>query len=551
MTKGLVFALLSLLVSLVPSLAEAAPVMIDSGKIEGLQSGAIRIFKGIPYAAPPVGPLRWRPPHAPSPWAGIRQATSFFPACPQLETYPPDAPKEQSSEDCLALNVWAPVPRSNAKLPVMVWIHGGGLTGGSGSVPQYAGEQLASHGVIVVTLNYRLGALGFLAHPELNKESAHGVSGNYGLLDQIRALQWVQRNIAAFGGDPDRVTIFGQSSGSFSVSMLASTPLAKGLFRRAIGQSGAVFEPVELDPRFTPDGSAEVGLTFAKRAGAKLLADLRRLPFAALLKLPFSPQFNVDGYVLPKSPRDAYASGSQNDADLLIGTNASEGSFFFDSRKVTTTNFDAVLERTYPSILLRAIGASPGKTDSDARLAAVAIDSDLRFRWDMWAWARHASKAGRRPVYFYSFTQPPAYRSGHPLFGLGPTHGAELPYVFGNLDPNVADWSSNDRALSETVQLYWTNFAKTGDPNGANLPRWPKFDRQDAWVMQLGPMLQASVVADQPRLRRIDQVYGAARFVYWHLYGVLAVAGLVLIAFVAGLYRFFRARRSRVANGRP
>jgi para-nitrobenzyl esterase len=537
MNRSLILAGLLAALGLAWGPAQAEPIQIEGGKIEGAQMGATRVFKGIPYAAPPVGPLRWRPPQPPRAWRDVRMATSFSPACSQLEGYPPDAPREKTSEDCLTLNVWAPATKSAAKLPVMVWIHGGGLISGSGSVPQYAGARLAARGVIVVTFNYRLGALGFLAHPELNRESPHGGSGNYGLLDQIAALKWVNRNIAAFGGDPNRVTIFGQSSGSFAASMLVASPLAKGLFHRAIGQSGAVFEPVELDPLFTPEGAAEAGSHFASKAGARTLADLRNLPVASLLKQRFNPQFNIDGHVVPASPHDAYAAGKQNDVDLLVGTNATEGTFFFDPASVTVGNFDAVLGRTYPSLLLTAVGASPGKSDTDARQAAIAIDTDMRFRWGMWAWARHALKSGQRRVFFYRFAAQPDYLAGHPFFGLGPTHGAELPYVFGNLDKRAANWTSQDHELASKIQQYWVNFARTGDPNGAGLPRWPMFDRDQQLVMDLGPELRAAAIADHGRLQRIDRVYAVARLVNNNLYAVLAAGLLLIILLMAGLYR--------------
>jgi para-nitrobenzyl esterase len=537
-------------VGLAASSANAEPIAIDSGQIEGSHKGPIRVFKGIPYAAPPVGPLRWRPPQPVASWRGVRKAVSHSPACPQLEVYPPDAPQEPTSEDCLTLNVWAPATKSAGKLPVMVWIHGGGLMNGSGSVPQYAGDQLAARGVIVVTINYRLGVLGFLAHPELNREAPYGGSGNYGLLDQIAALKWVNRNIAAFGGDPDRVTIFGQSSGSFSASMLVSSPLAKGLFQRAIGQSGAVFEPVELDPLFTPKGASEAGVRFASKAGAKSLVDLRKMPVESLLKQGFNPQFNIDGHVIPASPHEAYAAGKQNDVDLLIGTNASEGTFFFDPASVTVGNFDVVLGRTYPSLLLSAVGASPGKTDADARRAAVSIDTDMRFRWGMWAWARHALKSGKRRVFFYRFTGQPAYRAGHPYYGLGPTHGAELPYVFGDLDPRAANWTSGDHELASTVQQYWTNFANSGDPNGAGLPRWPMFDDERAMVMDLGPELRAAALTGQSRLQRIDRVYAVARFVNQHLYGVIAAGFVIFILAMTMLVRFFLRLKAPVSAKR-
>lgn len=551
MNKCLVMAGLILPLGLAPGAARAEPIAIDSGQIEGSQMGTSRVFKGIPYAAPPVGPLRWRPPQPVPSWRGVRKATSHSPACPQLESYPPDAPREPTSEDCLTLNVWAPATKGAGKLPVMVWIHGGGLMNGSGSLPHYAGDQLAARGVVVVTINYRLGVLGFLAHPELNRESQHGGSGNYGLLDQIAALKWVKRNIAAFGGDPDRVTIFGQSSGSFSVSMLVSSPMAKGLFQRAIGQSGAVFEPVELDPLFTPDGAAEAGARFASAAGAKSLADLRGMPVASLLQHRFNPQFNIDGYVIPASPHDAYTAGTQNDVDLLVGANATEGTFFFDPASVTVGNFDTVLGRTYPSLLLWAVGASPGKTDAAARKAAVSIDTDIRFRWGMWAWARHALNNGRRRVFFYRLTGQPAYRAGHPYFGLGPTHGAELPYVFGNLDNRAANWASGDHELASMVQQYWTNFAKSGDPNGAGLPRWPMFDPERAMVMDLGPESRAAALADSARLQRIDRVYAVARFVNKQLYGVIAAGLVLLILLMTLLYRIFLRLKDRISAGHP
>jgi para-nitrobenzyl esterase len=534
-------------ISLAPSPGKSEPISIDSGQIEGSQKAKTRVFKGIPYAAPPVGPLRWRPPQPVPSWHGVRQAVSPSPACPQLERYPPDAPQEPTSEDCLTLNVWMPATKHAGKLPVMVWIHGGGLLNGSGSLPQYAGDQLAARDVIVVTINYRLGVLGFLAHPELNRESPYGGSGNYGLLDQIAALKWVNRNIAAFGGDPDQVTIFGQSSGSFSASMLVASPLAKGLFRRAIGQSGAVFEPVELEPVFTPNGAAEAGARFASRAGARTLADLRRMPVASLLKHRFNPQFNIDGYVIPASPHDTYAAGKQNDVDLLVGTNATEGTFFLDPGSVTIRNFDAVLGRTYPSLLLWAVGASPGKTDADAGNAAVSLDTDMRFRWGMWAWARHAVKHGKRRVFFYRFTRQAAYRPDHPYFGLGPTHGAELPYVFGYLDRRAASWTSSDQELASLIQQYWTNFAKSGDPNRAGLPRWPMFDRNRAFVMELGHPSRASALTDEAILKRIDRVYALARFVNKNLYGVLAAGVALLILVMTILYRFFRRLRARAS----
>ncbi len=306
---------------------------VDGGELQGLLADGVRVFKGIPFAAPPLAALRWRAPQAAPGWSGIRSADEFSAVCPQLGSYPPESAPEPTSEDCLYLNIWTPAQASEKPLPVMVWIYGGALENGSASTPLYAGDGFARRGVILVTLNYRLGVLGFLALNSLSKESAHGVSGNYGLLDQIAALQWVQRNIGAFGGDAQRVTIFGQSSGSISVSALVASPLAKGLFQRAIGESGGLFEPLELSPGFSLAGAENDGKKFAQRQGAATLAQLRAKSASELLRTPFDGHFVVDGYVLKQSPFDAYRSHAQNDVDVLVGSNADEGQLFLQKKK--------------------------------------------------------------------------------------------------------------------------------------------------------------------------------------------------------------------------
>jgi para-nitrobenzyl esterase len=526
--------------------AFAEPVATESGMVDGVQEGAIRAFKGIPYAAAPLGELRWHAPQPAPAWAGVKAADAFSPICPQKGAYPPESPPEPMSEDCLTLNIWTPAATATQKLPVMVWIYGGGLVNGSASTPLYAGNRLATRGVVVVTFNYRLGALGFLAHPELNKESKHGGSGNYGLLDQIAALNWVRRNIWAFGGDPDQVTIFGQSSGSMSVSALIASPLAKGLFRRAIGESGGIFEPVELDPLFTPAGAAEAGERFAARAGAATLADLRHLPVEKLIETRFHPQFNIDGYALTKPPYDAYAAGAQNNVDLLIGTNADEGQYFLDKTKVTVANVNEILARDFPKWLVWFVGATPGNTDAEARASAAAFNGDMRFRWDMWAWARHAA-AGRGRVFFYQFSRTPPFRRGDRYFGLGATHGMEMPYVFDHLDQQQVAWTAKDRELASIIPAYWTNFAKTGDPNGTGLPRWPEFRTARSQAMVLGDTTAPAPIPNEDRLNRIDRVYAAARFISKNLYAVAAAALitliLVLAAFVLTIRRWVRRGR--------
>ena len=451
------------------------------------------------------------------------------------------------SEDCLALNIWTPA-KAGEKLPVMVWIYGGALENGSASTGLYSGDRLASRGVVVVTFNYRLGVLGFLSHPELAKETTHASSGNYGLLDQIAALAWVHRNIAAFGGDPDRVTIFGQSSGAISISALVASPLAKGLFRRVIGQSGGLFEPVELDPDFTRDGAEKAGLAFARRAGAASLTDLRQMPAETLLKTPFAPKFNIDGFALTKSPFDVYRDGSQNEVDLLVGSNAEEGQLFLDKTSVTVANFNEVLAGHFPAPLVWLIGAAPGASDAEARTSAAAFETDMRFRWDMWTWARLAAAAGERNVFLYEFRRAPPFRKGERYYGLGATHGMEMPYVFDHLDQQQVAWTESDRALASAIPAYWTNFAATGDPNGADLPRWPSFTASNDLLMVLGDKIGPQSVPNRDRLERMDRVYAVARFVVQNPYTAVGAALAVALIVIALLFLAVRRLWRRIAR---
>jgi para-nitrobenzyl esterase len=524
----------------------AEPVWTESGLVEGVQDSGIRVFRGIPYAAPPVGDLRWRAPRPVTAWQDIKTADRFSPVCPQIGAYPPESPPEATSEDCLTLNIWTPAS-AGAKLPVMVWIYGGALANGSASTPLYHGDRLAARGVVVVTFNYRLGVLGFLAHPGLSKEARPASSGNYGLLDQIAALTWVRRNIAAFGGDPDKVTIFGQSSGAISISALVASPLAEGLFQRAIGQSGGLFEPVELDATFALAGAEKAGEGFAQRAGAKTLADLRRMPVEQLLKMRFSPHFNVDGFALRRPPYDTYAAGEQNDVDILVGTNADEGQLFLDKTVVTVANYNEVLARDFPSLLVQLVGATPGATDTQARASAAAFEGDMRFRWDMWAWARLAADAGRGRVFFYQFSRTPPYRQGDRYYGMGATHGMEMPYVFDHLDQQAVAWTAKDRELASIIPAYWTNFAITGDPNGAGLPQWPAFAASRTEVMVLGDTIEPQTIPSADRLERIDRVYAVVRFTNQNLTAVIAaavgVAVIVIVLLFLAIRRLWRGPR--------
>ena len=368
----------------------AAPVEVEGGRIEGTRQQGLAVYKGVPFAAPPTGALRWREPQAVLPWSGVRRADAFAPACMQTGSSMPGEPPPRVSEDCLYLNIWTPARDARQRLPVMVWIHGGGFTNGATALPLYGGDRLARRGVVVVTIAYRLGPLGFLAHPELTKESPGHGSGNYGVMDQIAALGWIQRNIAAFGGDPDRVTIFGQSAGAMSVSLLMASPRAARLFHRAIAQSGGVFEPAQLAPGYQLANAERDGAAYAASLGAHSLAELRRLPAAALLGGSAAAVSHpvVEPNVLPESPYDAFAAGHQADVPILVGSNADEARSLVDLSRVKASSFAEDLSRAWGPLPPPLLAAYPFTTDAEARKARADLERDLRFGWDMWAWAR-------------------------------------------------------------------------------------------------------------------------------------------------------------------
>lgn len=528
---------------LVHQTAFAAAVETESGFVQGVADSSVTVFKGVPFATPPIGRLRWRPPQLPAAWQGVRESATFPPRCPQIGAYPPASPEEPTSEDCLYLNVWVPAESIGKPLPVMVWLYGGGLENGSASVPLYWGDRLTQRGVIVVTANYRLGVLGFLAHPALSQESELHVSGNYGLLDQIAALKWVHRNIAAFGGDPGRVTVFGQSSGSMAVSALIASPLAKGLFQHAIGQSGGLFEPFALAPEYWLAGAEAEGVDFVRRSGAATIAQLREKPVEELLKVVFHPHFIVDGIALRSPPYDVYVNGAENDVDILVGSNASEGGLFLADRAITVENYSQILSADFPPILVRLLAPRPGNSDATAHVAAAQFEGDMRFRWDMWTWARLAASTGSKHVYFYQFSRTPPVASGSKYFGLGATHGMEMPYVFGHLDPGVASWTSADRQLSDAVQSYWTNFAKRGDPNGMGLPAWSDFRSSPDLIMTLGDRIQMEPLPKVGSLRSINRLYWAARAGAMHPVATVLLSIAAVLVLVGGSVLGYRRWR--------
>jgi para-nitrobenzyl esterase len=484
-----------------------------SGVVEGAVADGVTSYLGIPFAAPPVADLRWRPPQPVAPWEGVRQATAFAPACMQVGVSMPGEAPPRTSEDCLYLNVWAPVAKGAERLPVIVWIHGGGWMNGATAMPLYSGERLARRGVVFVSIAYRLGPLGFLAHPELSAESGAGASGNYGVMDQIAALTWVRDNIAAFGGDPARVTIAGQSAGAMSVSLLMTSPQGAGLFQRAIGQSGGVFEPLQLAPSYLLANAEKDGVDYATSVGASSLAELRALPADRLLggRAGSVSHPVIEPRVLPRSPYEAYVAGKWNDVPVLVGSNAEEGNSLADLAPVTAANFGSELKRIWGDLPPPLTTAYPYATDDEAKRARSAFERDLRFGWDMWAWARLQALFGASPAFFYRFDHAPPFPRGSVREPWGAGHYAELWYMFDNLLPEDAAWTAADRMLADRMASYWVNFAQTGDPNGEDLPLWPQFSREAGETMVLGTDVRIAESPVDLQLRVFDGVYDAVR----------------------------------------
>ena len=499
------------------SACAAEPIQTECGLVEGVENSAITVYKGIPFAQAPVGDLRWREPQPPLHWQGIRKADSFAPICPQTDPSVPGAPAEPTSEDCLYLNIWTPAHPAGAKLPVMVWIYGGGFSTGSASMPLYWGDRLALRGVLLVTVSYRVGAFGFMAHPELSRESPEHVSGNYGLLDQVAALRWVQRNIAAFGGDPRCVTIFGQSAGSCCVCLLMSSPAAKGLFQRVIAESGAAFPPLAAVPGadvILLKGAEEKGLEIQKKLGAASLAEMRRRPAAEILKasqnMPW--MFLLDSQVVSREPYQVFSAGEQVDVPLLLGSNSDEGRPFLEGTTVKASSFRSDLSNTILANIPSSVLAHyPANSDEEAYASRAALERDVRFGWDAWTWARLQSTTGKSPVYYYHFAHVPPARPDSPWLRWGAGHWAELPYVFGHPDQAPGPWTDEDRALSEAIMGYWTNFAKNGNPNGPGLVHWPAFTPAQPQVLHFDSTIHVGGVANLDKLEALDRYFTEAR----------------------------------------
>ncbi|HTZ66329.1 MAG TPA: carboxylesterase family protein [Roseiarcus sp.] len=473
----------------------AKSLAIESGALAVPEpdTGGVRAYKGIPYAAPPLGDLRWRPPEPVAGWTGVRPTNAFGPSSLQGVVWDDiDLNGAGVSEDCLYLNVWTPATSGEtARLPVMFWIHGGGFVVGSGAEPRYDGAHLAARGIVVVTVNHRLNALGFLAHPELTAESDHRSSGAYGFLDLVAALEWVKRNVAAFGGDPGKVTVAGESAGSHAASALMASPLAKGLFARVIGESGAMFAAPCRRPALLE--KAEVaGLDFMRKAGARSLAELRAAPankiLAAAPGLGFRPI--IDGWFLPRQLPEIFAEGAQNDVPLMAGWNKDEGFNFTLLQGDDAKRPYADLARTIFGEQTEALFKHYPDGSTDIAVASArALGGDLVIIHPTWAWIEAQKKTGRADIFRFRFDRAPLTPQG--WFGerssrdAGAFHAGELLYVFDNLHAYPWAIDDADRALAKLASSYWVNFVMNGDPNDPGLPPWPSYRGADAPVMML------------------------------------------------------------------
>ena len=476
-------------------------VKTDAGLVSGTLStdGHIHIFKGIPFAAPPVGDLRWKAPQPVKAWSGVKKCISFGPSPMQSSPVPFSMwsqefliPKEPISEDCLYLNVWTGAQSSKEKRPVLVWIYGGGFTSGGSAVPIYDGEAMAKKGIVFVSINYRVGIFGFFAHPELTKESGYNASGNYGILDQIAALKWVKENIAAFGGDPNNVTIAGQSAGSMSVNCLVTSPLAKDLFQKAIGESGASFTGGNANLQ----KAEEEGVKIMKSAGASSIKDLRAMPAEELMKK--TQGFRgpiIDGYVLPDAIVTIFKEGKENKVGLLTGWNQDEGLLFGPIKKAD--DFKKQAEKNYGSDAQTFLQYYPARTDEEADSSQLKLSRDEIFGVQNYTWANMTGNQDNK-VYVYRFTRKLPATGQYVKYGA--FHTGEVPYAYDNLKFVNRPWEPADFQLATIMSAYWSNFITSGNPNGKGLPQWPAYNTSDKKIMVLGKKPAAEKLPDASAL---------------------------------------------------
>jgi para-nitrobenzyl esterase len=479
-------------------------VKVDGGIISGTVNsmGDVHIFKGIPFAAPPVGDLRWKAPQPVQPWSGVKVCDKFGPSPMQAKPAPFSMwseefliPKEPINEDCLYLNVWTGAASEKEKRPVIVWIYGGGFSSGGSAVPIYDGEAITKKGIVFVSINYRVGIFGFFAHPELSKETGNHASGNYGLMDQVAALKWVQKNIAAFGGDPNNVTIAGQSAGSMSVNCLVASPLAKSLFQKAIAESGAnlvsgVFGQTTLSAAEQDGEKTAAGLN------ASSLSDLRKMSAEELMKGQQTVRGPIiDGYVLPEAVGSIFTQGKENKVSLLTGWNEDEGLLFGPLKKADAFNKEA--EKNYGPDAQTFLQYYPATTDSIAAISQLKLSRDQIFGVQNYTWANIQSSHGSQ-VYVYRFMRKVPATGEYVKYGA--FHTGEVPYAYNNLQFVNRPWEKTDHELANMMSSYWANFAKTGNPNGNGLPQWDTYNTTDKKIMMFGLTTETKPIPDAASL---------------------------------------------------
>ncbi len=490
----------------VSSLAQSVQVKTQKGIVEGEKFGTIHRFLGIPFAQPPVGDLRWKAPQDLRPWQGVKSTKAYGPSPMQAEPKPFMVwseeyliPKEPISEDCLYLNVWNDSKVKGLK-PVLVYIYGGGFRSGGAACPIYDGAATAAKGVVFVSINYRVGTFGFLAHPELSKESSAGVSGNYGLLDMIAALKWIQANIAAFGGNPNQVTIAGQSAGAFAVNYLCASPLAKGLFKRAIAESGSAMLSSPLRPAMNQAAAEATGLAFATKLGAENLQALRAKSANEILATPgglSSPY--LDGYVEPLNMVQAYEGHQANDVDLLIGWNSED---VVSNRWLPAQEYLQNVAKKYGAKSAELLSYYPASNDTEAAISQRNLSRDETFGAGVFFWSKTQLKHGKSPVYLYNFNRQ--IPGDTPETQNGAFHTGEVPYAYDNLAKVRRPYQAIDRQLASYMSNYWVNFAKTGNPNGKGLPVWPRFQAENT-LLQLDVETKATTLKNARALELIAQ----------------------------------------------
>ncbi len=458
------------------------PVMTEAGLVSGVKSETSNVvaYKGIPFAAPPVGELRWKAPQPAIPWQGVKKCDAFGPSPMQPKPIPFMVytsefliPEKPISEDCLYLNVWTGASKGEKK-PVFVWVYGGGFSSGGTAVPIYDGEAMARKGIIFVSVNYRVGAFGFLAHPDLTKEATYHSSGNYGLLDQIAALQWINKNISGFGGDPDNVTIDGQSAGSMSVNCLVASPVAKGLFKKAIAESGSFFNMKTNNLK----EAEKQGTDLASFVHVNSLEDLRKIPADQLMKFQAQYRPIVDGYVLPKSIPEIFEEGNENHVPVIIGWNADES--FVNGFK-DKDGFQREAKEKYGKDADEFLKYFPANTDEEAIKSQIIISRNMIFALSGYKWAGIQSKQGKSPVYVYNFARKLPATADYVKYGA--FHTGEVAYVMNNLKFLNRPWEQADFQLAELMSNFWINFITSSNPNGKDLPDWPSYNTKNYQVM--------------------------------------------------------------------